>query len=216
MNRTRTEDMIVKILTPTRIKTLYRFYGARHSIINIGRKIDFEEEPTLGFMPKLKNILHLAYKWELQTQRLYVWQYFIKLLGKHLVEIEEIESFYFELLEWGAERLLAQNPKRVGLEMYAKLLQYEGRSMIFKHSNYIHTSPTQIQGAKDTLECFICQKPLNSSITLGRAFLFAHKQCIGGKTYEQSHILYFLQTQSTIWLSDSDIEELWEVLGLGF
>lgn len=44
MQKTRNEDMIVKILTPMYIKTLYRFYGTRHSIINIGRKIDFEEE----------------------------------------------------------------------------------------------------------------------------------------------------------------------------
>ncbi len=41
------DDLIVTILTPTRVYTTYRFYGARHSNINVGYKIDFEIEHNL-------------------------------------------------------------------------------------------------------------------------------------------------------------------------
>lgn len=105
MQKTRNEDMIVKILTPMYIKTLYRFYGTRHSIINIGRKIDFEEEPSMTFLPKLKHILHLGFKWESDSARYYVWQHFIKLFYKHLIDVYEIDEFYFRLLEEGAQKI---------------------------------------------------------------------------------------------------------------
>ena len=36
------DDLIVSILTENELLTTYRFYGARHSNINIGYKIDFE------------------------------------------------------------------------------------------------------------------------------------------------------------------------------
>ncbi len=37
----RDEDLIVRVLTKNQLKTLYRFYGKRHSVLNVGRKIDF-------------------------------------------------------------------------------------------------------------------------------------------------------------------------------
>ncbi|TLD96756.1 recombination protein RecO [Helicobacter jaachi] len=195
---TRTEDVIVKILTPQSIKSLYRFYGARHSIINIGRKIDFEEQPQSTFLPKLKNILHLAHKWEFDTHRYYVWQHFIKLLYKHLFDVYEVPRFYFDLLEEGAHKLEKQNPKRVALEMYAKLLDFEGRAQ--KDTNAV---------------CFICQERVIESVALGRAFVFAHQTCIGGRSFDIAQILSFLRTQSSILLEDDVVDELWEILGLG-
>ena len=200
MQKMRTEDMIVKILTPAHIKTLYRFYGVRHSIINLGRKIDFEEESQIGFLPKLKHILHLAYKWELENERYYIWQHFIKLLHRHLFDVYDIDEFYFQLLEEGAQKIHFQNPKRVVLEMYANLLYFEGRA----HQDIQHTRV-----------CFVCQESLTKDIALGRAFLFAHQSCIGGKTFCAEQILYFLQKQSTILLENPEIDELWEILGLG-
>ncbi len=201
MQKTRTEDMIVKILTQNDIKTLYRFYGARHSIINIGRKIDFEEQTQLGFLPKLKHIVHLGYKWESQQQRYYVWQHFIKLLYRHLVDVYEVDSFYFELLNSGASKLTLQNPKRVVLEMYATLLQHEGRAFAV---------------LENQMQCFVCQQDLKERVALGRAFLFAHRECIGGRIFELDRIIAFLQTQSTILLEDDEVDYLWEILGLGF
>ncbi|WP_295697933.1 recombination protein RecO [uncultured Helicobacter sp.] len=198
MQKTRTEDMIVKILTPMYIKTLYRFYGARHSIINIGRKIDFEEELNLAFLPKLKHILHLGHKWEFDSTRYYIWQHFIKLLHRHLFDIYEIDTFYYTLLDEGAHKLHSQNPKRVVLEMYAKILHFEGRA---------HQS-------KDSL-CFMCEGALATSVSLAQGFIFAHQGCIGGSSFDIERILSFLHTQSTILLEDEEVNGLWEILGLG-
>ena len=47
LNRARDEDLVVTILTQQNLETLYRFYGARHSTINLGFKIDFESEISL-------------------------------------------------------------------------------------------------------------------------------------------------------------------------
>lgn len=198
MQKTRTEDMIVKILTPMYIKTLYRFYGARHSIINIGHKIDFEIEPAIGFLPKLKHVLHLGHKWEFDRTRYYIWQHFTKLLHKHLIDVYEISEFYCSLLDSGAQMFDMQNPKRVVLEMYAKLLHFEGRA----HQD------------RETL-CFVCEEALGESIALGRSFLFAHSSCIGGFSFQIDEILSFLHTQSTIALDDGKVDALWEILGLG-
>ena len=209
MQKTRTEDMIVRILTPRHIKSMYRFYGARHSIINIGHKIDFEEQPQVGFLPKLTNLMHLSHKWEFEHTRLYIWQHFIKLLSKHLFEIDEVEEFYFELLEWGAHHMGLVNPKRVVLEMYARLLKHEGRA---------HVEGLEPQGrSHGELQrlCFVCQEELDSEIALGRAFLFAHHACIGGRSFQAERIEEFLLSQSSIRLEDGEIEHLWEILCLG-
>ncbi|MCH5313124.1 MAG: recombination protein RecO [Helicobacter sp.] len=198
MQKMRNEDMIVKILTPMYIKTLYRFYGARHSIINIGRKIDFEEESNLTFLPKLKHILHLGYKWESDTLRYYVWQHFIKLLHKHLFDVHKIDEFYFTLLEEGAQKLCLQNPKRVVLEMYAKILHFEGR----------------VPSGQEHF-CFVCEEALAEKISLARGFLFAHHSCIGGSEFNSNEILQFLHSQSSILLDDWQVGELWGIIGLG-
>lgn len=199
MQRAKNEDMIVKILTPMYIKTLYRFYGARHSVINIGRKIDFEEEPHIHFLPKLKHILHLGHKWESDSTRYYVWQHFVKLLYKHLIDVCEIDRFYFETLEKGAYKLHIQNPKRVALEMYAQILHFEGR---------VHKD-------KKDISCFVCEEPITESTALAQGFSFAHHSCIGGYIFQIEQILCFLHSQSTILLEDAIIEPLWEILGHG-
>lgn len=209
MQKSRAEDLIVRILTPTQIKTLYRFYGTRHSIINLGRKIDFEEEKNLTFLPKLKHILHLAHKWENDKERYYVWQRFIALLNKHLSDVYTIEEFYFQMLENGANKLNVQNPKRVAIEMYAQMLAFEGRINQISHQYHQDTNHNEQH------LCFICGEQIHDEIALGRAFLFAHHSCIGGEIFDKAKILSFLQTQSSIHLEDDEVLSLWEILGLG-
>lgn len=188
------QDLILRLLTPTRVLEVYRFYGMRHSIIDIGRKIDFDLQIDGHFLPKMRNILQLSYEWEKEYSRVYVWKHFISLLNLHLKDISEIEEFYFSLLEWGAHILQKQNPMRVAIEMSAKLLQYEGRNMRFGDDC-----------------CFVCQKKLDNKVALGRAFLFAHPQCIEGEVVEKSKMIDFLSTSSSICFSDLEIEQIWNV-----
>ncbi|PAF42344.1 recombination protein RecO [Helicobacter sp. 11S02596-1] len=190
------EDLIAQILTPFAIKRLYRFYGARHSIVHLGKKIDFEEEGNGLFLPKLRNVIHLGFAWENNLDRSYVWQRFIRLLSKHLFDIYELDSFYFDMLEDGAKKMFKQNPLRVVLEMYAGLLDFEGRGD---------------RGQK----CFVCGEKISEEISLARAFLFAHPSCIGGARFPQDQIVEFLASKSTLHLDDEVVERLWEILMKG-
>lgn len=196
---TKSEDLILKILTPKSLRSFYRFYGARHSTIALGRKIDFDEVFSPHFLPQARNILHLFYQWEKEYERVYAWQNFVRLLERHLSEVEEVEEFYFNLLEKSALHLERQNPLRALLESYVGLLAYEGRLL-----------------RQEQDRCFLCDGVLDSHIVLAQSFLFAHPHCVSGAPMQKQAILEFLHTQKSLNLDDSDVEKLWKVLCLGF
>ena len=97
--KVKNEDCIVSIITPQRILRCYRFYGARHSNIIQGYKLDFEIETSLNFLPRLKNVLHLGFPYLLERNLLLKWQELTRLFWLHLRDLNEIDEFYFELLE---------------------------------------------------------------------------------------------------------------------
>ncbi len=153
------DDLIVIILTENRIYTTYRFYGARHSNINVGYKIDFELESNLkSDISRLRDVMQLNYQWILNPQKMYAWQRFIKLFNSHFRDIDEIDEFYFNLLNELVHMMIKQNEKRAILQAYIKLLEYEGR---------LHTDYT----------CFLCDIEIEDKISLVRSFLPAHPQC---------------------------------------
>ena len=187
------EDLIVTILTKQKIKRLYRFYGARHSIIHVGHKIDFELEVSGLYMPKLKNTIHLGFSWESRHDRLYVWQQFLRLLNKHLIDAGELDEFYYTMLEKGSKKMDRQNPQRVALEMMISLLKFEGRIY-------------------DGERCFVCNNMLKEDISLARSMLFAHPECIGGKIFEKNMVLNLLKNGSSAKIDDDEIEKFWQVV----
>lgn len=64
------DDLIVTILTENKIYTTYRFYGAKHSNINVGYKIDFELENTLrSDIGRLRDVMQLNYQWILDAKK---------------------------------------------------------------------------------------------------------------------------------------------------
>ncbi len=191
------EDLIVNILTKDAVVNAYRFYGARHSTINLGYKIDAELISSVkSNMPQLRNVMHLAYSWQHENHRMLIWQNFIQLFYNHLKDIEDIDEFYFELLESISKPMAKQNPKRVCVEAYLKLLEFEGR---------LHTNPV----------CFLCENTIQTqNLSLARSFLPAHDFCISSKTMPWG--LSFLQTKSSMLLSNDDIETLWRILLEGF
>ena len=195
--RVKEEDLIVTLLTKKRLKTLYRFYGARHSQINLGYKIDFVPiYSAKSTMPMLREVLHLGFPWQFERDKVYVWQQFIKLLYKHLKDVEELDQFYYDLLDEIILKLKKQNPKRVIIEGYLKLLEYEGR---------LH----------DDFNCFICENFIEKDVVLKRSFLTAHKECLIGKVFEKKLIKDLFETKSTLLLDDEQIESLWEILQEG-
>ncbi|WP_300364466.1 recombination protein RecO [Hydrogenimonas sp.] len=194
VRKAKNEDTIVTILTEKKIKTLYRFYGARHPIVTTGYKIDFEsEQDSYQFMPRLRHVIHLGYPWIKETDRLQVWQYFIALLFEHLRDIELPGPFYFELLERQASIWHLQNPKRSAVEAYLAILAHEGR---------LHEPET----------CFACGGRLEERISLIRAYLPAHPRCTIARSYPAETVHTLIETKKTIHLDDRDVEGLWLTL----
>ncbi|WP_201353615.1 recombination protein RecO [Hydrogenimonas urashimensis] len=194
VRKAKNEDTIVAVLTPSRLKTLYRFYGARHPIITTGYKIDFEaEQDALPFMPRLRHVIHLGYPWLKESGRLQVWQQFVSLLFEHLRDVELPGGFYFDLLERYASLWHLQNPKRSAVEAYLAILAHEGR---------LHTPDT----------CFACGGELQKEIALIRAYLPAHPGCVIARSYPKVTIRSVMETKSTIELEDAEVEGLWLTL----
>ncbi len=198
INKVKDEDLIVTILTENRLKTLYRFYGARHANINLGYKIDFEAVSSAkSTISMLREVLPLSAKWMLQSNRFFIWQQFIKLMFKHLKDVTDLDPFYFTLLEESAIMIAKQNPKRVMIESYLQLLEYEGR---------LH----------DDFQCFICDEMIESHLVLARSFLPAHQACVYGSVLEKQKITQLFSSKSTLYLEDAEVEHLWQLLLEGF
>lgn len=188
------EDLIVKILTSGHFYTLYRFYGARHSIIYTGRKIDFEIEYQGIHMPKLRNMMHLSREYERDINKVFIWQQFCGLLSRHLGESKELSSFYFELLDSHTSALNKQNPKRVIISMYLKLLEFEG--LLYNKQN-----------------CFMCGENLGENIALTQGFLLAHPSCVLEPVIlNKIKILELFNTKSLINITDIESTQIYEVI----
>jgi len=195
-NKVKDEDLIVTILTKTQVYTTYRFYGARHSTINIGFKIDFELETTKNDIKRLKDIIQLGYPWILNRNKLYLWQQYLKLFYNHLKDVDTIDSFYFDLLDDLAHRLTRQNSKRAIIENYIKLCKYEGR-------------------LEEHFTCILCELPIKDSISLIRAFKPVHSKCTYGKNIELKKIEKLFIEDNSIALDDTECEYLWNILMQG-
>jgi recombinational DNA repair protein (RecF pathway) len=194
LNKVKDEDLIVTILSKNSLDTLYRFYGARHGVINLGFKIDYEKESSAkSTILRLKDVIHIGFKWINDYKLLRVWQDFLALFYKHLKDAEELDEFYFDLLDNASKNWNKQNSKRVAIESYIKLLEHEGR---------LHKE----------LECFLCSRPIKDDISLIRAYLPTHKECTHTFSIKESSFKELFNNKSTLFLSDKEIDRLWYIL----
>ncbi len=191
----RDDDLIVCILTETEVINTYRFYGARHSTINIGYKIDFELENTKSSIPRLKDVIQLGFPWILDYEKMYCWQRYLKLFYNHLKDIEHIDAFYFYSLDNLVHIMTKQNPLRAICESYLTLLEYEGRLHI-------------------DLECLLCEIPIEGKMSLVRGFLPVHTSCITkrAKYFETKKIREFFEEKTLINFDEEEVEFLWDTL----
>lgn len=197
IRKLKNEDIIVHIITQSHFLTLYRFYGIRHSIIQIGRKIDFEVDYNGIFMPRLRAISQLGFEWENDYQKMHYFQGFMRLLDKHLSGTEEISNFYFELLNRALVIMTRQRPNRALLDLYALLLENEGRKALGDF-------------------CFICDEILGDKIRVARGFLSAHTHCINSDfEIERARFFEFLGNNKSAILDENEVEGLVSVLMQG-
>lgn len=198
ISKARDEDVIVSILAQDSLYTLYRFYGARHSQINLGFKIDFEVQGSANVsISRLRKVMHLGFPWITDRSRLFIWQQFTGLFHKHLQDSEALDPFYFDLLENASAIWNTQNPKRIAIEAYTKLLNHEGR---------LHTD----------MHCFFCENEIKKDVTLIRAFLPAHAECIHAIPIDIKAIEELFITGSSLFLDDQEVERIWHIVLEGF
>ena len=190
------DDLIVSILTETDILTTYRFYGARHSTINIGYKIDFELEDTRSTIPRLKDVIQLRFEWILDTEKMYCWQRFIKLFYPHLKDIEGIDAFYFYNLDNLSHIMIKQNALRAICESYISLIEYEGRL----HNDYT---------------CLLCENEIKENISLVRGFIPVHAKCSYSRIFALKKVKELFEEKSLINFTDDEVEYLWNILMQG-
>jgi len=197
VKKAKNEDSIAVVLTNTEIRTYYRFFGARHSILQLGNLIDFEVEGEDGrFMPRLRSLSHMGFPWLHDKNKLLMWHNFIKKFEPHLRDAEELEPFYYDLLLTAAKKWDKQNPKRIVVESYITLLDYEGRLYPDEH-------------------CFICEQRIEEDIALMQAFKPAHPACIYSPSLPTKKILDFFQSKKTVFLEDEEIDSLYDVVMKG-
>ena len=195
--RVRDEDLIVRILTKNEVLTLYRFYGARHSYINVGYHIDFvvEESPKTT-IKRLRNVTQLPFSFLFDLEKMLDFKIFISLLNRHLSDVTKIDDFYYNLLIEITNEMKKRDSKRLLIESYVKLLEKEGRL----HKEF---------------ECFLCEQKINGNIALARAFLPAHEKCIYEDGFEREKIKELFENKKSVLLSDEEIQRLWKILNLG-
>jgi len=194
LNRVKDEDLIVTIISKGNLDTLYRFYGARHGTINMGFKLDYEKESSgKSTISRLKDVIHIGFPWINDYRLLKLWQDFLSLFFKHLKDAEDIGEFYFDLLENASQEWSKQNPKRVAIESYIKLLGHEGRL----HKEHI---------------CFLCSQAIKGDVSIIRAFLPTHAECTHTLPINNKGLIELYNNNSTLFLNDKEINRLWIVL----
>ncbi|MGW8169763.1 MAG: recombination protein RecO [Sulfurovaceae bacterium] len=198
LKKAKNEDMIALIISANEIKHYYRFFGARHSILQIGHLIDYEiEGEGSSYMIRLRGLSHIGFPWLHDKNRLLIWHNFISLFAPHLRDTGDIDPFYYNLLLDAAKRWDKQNPKRIICESYIKLLKFEGR---------LYQPQT----------CYICEQHLALDISLMHAFLPAHPECIYSASICRDKLLSLYDNESTLYLENEDVEYLFGIIMKGF
>ncbi|MDD2653387.1 MAG: recombination protein RecO [Sulfurimonas sp.] len=195
LNRVKDEDLIVTIISRENLDTLYRFYGARHGVINLGFKIDYEKDSSSkATIHRLKDVIHIGFRWIGDYKLLRLWQDFCSLFYKHLKDTDTLDTFYFDLLENASQNWNRQNPKRVAIESYIKLLEHEGRL----HKEF---------------ECFLCSETIEQEeVAFIRAYLPTHKHCSYAYGFHKVAIAELFEKHSSLFLSDTEVDRLWTTL----
>ncbi len=181
-------------MTKESIEDYYRFYGARHSIIQLGYLIDFEKEQNKApFLPRLRRVSHIPFSWLFQREKLFWWQEFITLLNPHFKEVTKIESFYFDLLLENSKKWEKQHPKRLIIETIIKILTFEG-----------------VLPKLDI--CTICHQKINQKISFIPPLRAVHPNCAHGVSFKKNKIFDLFHNASTLFLEDNEIERLYPII----
>ncbi|WP_267524529.1 recombination protein RecO [Campylobacter sp. MG1] len=187
----RDKDLIVFILSSEELVKCYRFYGVRHSHLIVGNIIDYELSIQPLFLPKLHSTMQLALPWN-DYEIIKAWQSFCVLLYEHLKDNQECGSFYYDLCNQIITRLSIQDYKRVFLDAYASLLEYEGR---LNFSEF----------------CYECSIKLKDFFMIGEGFLMYCSSCKNTIKINKFKMEIYIKTKSSAIFEDDEIDKLYLV-----
>jgi hypothetical protein len=195
IRKAKNEDIVVTVLSNNSVESYYRFFGARHSILQVGNLIEFEiQESKNGFMSQLRKVFHISFSWNFLNSRMSLWQKFVVLFEPHLKDRTFIEDFYFNLLWKQAKKWERQSSKRLAVESYLEILKYEDR---IYNNQY----------------CFLCQSLLNDDISMIRGYRVVHPNCVGDRyPKEKKKIFELFLSGTTLYIEDIVVDELYEIL----
>ena len=143
---------------------------------------------------RLKDVIHIGFRWINKHKLLKLWQDFTRVFFTHLKDVGELDEFYFLSLENASDKWDKQNPKRVAIESYVKLLEHEGR---------LHTE----------MFCFLCTNEIkDKKISLIRAYLPTHKRCSHTLDIDKKALDELYTNKSSIFLNDTEVDRLWYIL----
>lgn len=161
----------------------------------MGFKIDYEEQDdSINFLPKIRHISHLYESWLLDNSKFFIWQQFITFLYKHLMQTYHLEPFYFNLLDKMSKKLHTQNAKRVILEGYLSILDFEG------HFTY-------------PLICTSCHNVIETKVSFIKELKAFHSHCINhNKVFKIKELEDFLMLKNSFFISDKAVDDLFNII----
>lgn len=114
------------------------------------------------------------------------------LLYEHLKDNQECGSFYYDLCLRIINRLKTQHYKRVFLDAYALMIEYEGR-LCFSEN------------------CVECGKELGGFFALGEGFLMHCKNCKNSVSINKNKMKDYLKNKNSSIFEDNEIDLLYQV-----
>jgi hypothetical protein len=161
----------------------------------LGFKIDYEEEnENDNYLPKVRSIAHLHENWLLNNSKFFIWQQFIQFLYHHLRDVNEIDQFYFNLLDELSSKIYTQNTKRAVIESYIKLLDYEGR--------FIYP-----------FVCQVCDKQIQNSISFTKGLLPHHPSCVyHNKVFDMEKLENLFILKNAFFLSNDMVDDIFDII----
>lgn len=194
IRKSREEDLIVKVLTSDSLKVLYRFYGARHSAILMGHKIDFEEEENGSFLPRMRDVMHINFNWIYNKDKLFAWQKFIKFFYIHLKDVSNVPSFYFQLLESINQSIDHQCYKRAIIEHFISMRKFEGLM-------------------SDEFVCASCHKPIEDILVISKELNPYHNDCSSGfMSFNANETKSLFEVGNSFSINDNDINKIYNFI----
>ena len=115
-------------------------------------------------------------------------------MHNHLVHTYHLDVFYFDLLEKMSKQFHTQNAKRVVLEAYLSMLEFEG------HFTY-------------PLVCTSCHQVIEHKVVFAKGLKAFHTHCLHqNMVFNIDELERFFALKNSFFISDKLVDSLFEII----